>query len=194
MQYAKTHPEKVKNITDGIMEGRLNFCPVVSSEMEAASVEKKLRLLFAEKRFKDHYKTFLDRAITSESREINSQDIQAALEALTDNWARGPVSDVGTSGRADATRVSISIFCEFTVLDAMLNRPVCMRYPGLSMQMKGNSRLKPLRARFRHFASLIGVSLPSCCFVFNVIFLSLITCLCGPPLRVAYTSPLGPGR
>jgi hypothetical protein len=163
MEYAKKHPEKVKNIMNGIMEGRLNFCPVASSEEEAASIEKKLRQLFAENRNKNHFKIYLDPAITSKSRGINSQDIQPSLDALTDNWARAPVSDVGTSGRADATRVSISILCEFTVLDAMLNRPVCMRYPGLSMmQMKGRDSLKPLRARFRHFATLIGLSLYSC--------------------------------
>jgi hypothetical protein len=64
MEYAKKYPKKVKNITDGILEGRLNFCPVVSSQEEAASMENKLRRLFAEKCCKGHFRTFLDPAIS----------------------------------------------------------------------------------------------------------------------------------
>lgn len=112
MEYANKHPEKVENITNGIREGHLHFCPVVSSQQEAARLEEKLRRLYAEKRYKDHFKTFLDPAITSKSRNINSKDIQGALDALSDNWARSPVSDIGTSGKADATRVSNKFFLQ----------------------------------------------------------------------------------
>lgn len=108
------------------MESCLNFCLVASSQQKATSIEKKLQKLYAEKQYKDHYKKFLDPAITSKSRNI-SQDIEGLLDALTDNWVRAPVLNIGTSGKADATRVSMDIlFAKFTVLDAMLNRPVCM--------------------------------------------------------------------
>lgn len=66
------------------MESCLNFCLVASSQQKATSIEKKLQKLYAEKQYKDHYKKFLDPAITSKSRNI-SQDIEGLLDALTDN-------------------------------------------------------------------------------------------------------------
>jgi len=107
MAYAKKYPNKVRNITDGILEGRLAFCPVVSSQEEAARIENKLRRLFAEKRCKGHFTTFLDPAISSKSRNLNFDDMPT-LDALSDTWGRASISGIGRGGKADATRVSLS--------------------------------------------------------------------------------------
>ena len=86
----------------------LDLCLIVSSPAEAAAMEKKLRQLFAEKRFKDHFKRFLPEGIPITSRSINDVDIQSQLDTLRDGWVRSSPSDLGLCAEADAIRVSIS--------------------------------------------------------------------------------------
>jgi hypothetical protein len=85
----------------------LDLCPIVSSSAEAAAMEKKLRQLFAEERFKDHFKKFLPPGIPITSRTMNDVDIQSHLNTLRDGWVRSSPSDLGLSAKADADRVSI---------------------------------------------------------------------------------------
>jgi hypothetical protein len=112
VKYEEKYPGSIKNILDGIKSGRLKFCPAESSPLKRLEVEKRLRTLFAEKRHREHCRIFLENTIPRSSTNINCNDVQNLLAGLSDVWSRSQPSTIGISGKADAIRVSISLYFE----------------------------------------------------------------------------------
>jgi len=108
VKYDEENPGVVSNVMIGIRAGRLKFCPIASTNEETNLMEKKLRQLFVERRFEDHFAKFLPPSIPSTSRNINRKEIQAFTDALSDGWVRSSPDDIALCGKADATRVSAS--------------------------------------------------------------------------------------
>jgi hypothetical protein len=110
VKYDEENPGVVTSVMNGIRAGRLKLCPILSTNTEANRMEKKLRQLFAERRFEDHFAKFLHPSIPSTSRNINCDEIQTLTDALRDGWVRSSPSEIGLCGKADAMRVSMSTF------------------------------------------------------------------------------------
>lgn len=151
VKYDNEHPAVVTNILHGLRKGRLALCPIVYSPAEEACMQNKLRHLFAQRRYRDHFATFLHSSVPSTSRNINCLDIQTQLDAFRDGWVRSSPSDLALCGRADAMRVSTSTHWNFQSFHVDF-RLVCMQSRLSRMHLRRRPS-KLLQVRFRAFSS-----------------------------------------